>query len=262
MRKRRIGFLLLFLPLFFSIIFFFLPYGYSSINLEARLCSPSISHPFGTDSLGRDMAKRISLATFISISIAGIVVFITSTIGTALGIISGYLGGVIDEILMRTVDLLLSFPGFLLALAIVAVMGGGYWNLVFALSFTGWTSYSRLARSESLKLREEDFVKSTRVLGGSDIWTIIHHILPHTFPIIRVQAILSIAGIILAESSLSFLGLGLQPPTPSLGGMIDEGRGFIFEAPWISIFPGLFLFLIIMGVLLFAEEGNLKNEIS
>lgn len=262
MKVKKNGLLLLLLPVIISLILIFLPYKYSSINLQERLLPPSFSHPFGTDSLGRDLAKRTAIATFVSISIALIVVVLTSALGTIFGMISGYIGGLVDELIMRTVDLLLAFPGFLLALAIVALMGGGYWNLVFALSFTGWTSYARLARGEAIKLREEDFVKSTRVLGGSHLWILRHHIFPHTFPLIRVQAVLSVAGVILAESSLSFLGLGLQPPTPSLGGMIDEGRAFLFEAPWISVFPGLFLFFLIMGLLLMVEEKNSHAVIS
>ncbi len=262
MEIRKTGLILLLLPVMLSLLFLFLPYKYSSINLEERLLPPSISHPFGTDSLGRDLAKRTAIATFISVSIAIIVVLITSSMGTLLGMFSGYTGGFVDELVMRTVDLLLAFPGFLLALAIVALMGGGYWNLVFALSFTGWTSYARLARGEAIKLREEDFVKSTRVLGGSHLWILRHHLFPHILPLIRIQAVLSVAGVILAESSLSFLGLGLQPPTPSLGGMIDEGRAFLFEAPWISVFPGLFLFCLIMGLLLTVEKKNSQSLIS
>ena len=262
MRIRKSGLFFLLIPLVLSLILLFLPYGYSKINLEQRLMPPSLKHPFGTDSLGRDVAKRTAVATFISLSIAIIVVTITGFVGTIVGTISGYTGGAIDEILMRTVDLLLAFPGFLLALSIVALMGGGYWNLIFALSFSGWTSYARLSRGVSIKLREEDFVKSARVIGASHFWIMLHHILPHVFPLVRVQAILSLAGIVLAESSLSFLGLGLQPPIPSLGGMIDDGRAFIFGAPWISFFPGLFLFLIIMGMLLTIEEANSEASFS
>ncbi len=245
------------LPLILSLLLYFLPYSPSRVNMEERLKPPSLVHPMGTDFLGRDVAKRTAIGVFLSLALAVLVVGLTSFMGTLLGILSGLKGGLLDEVTMRSVDLFLSFPGFLLALTFVALLGGGFWNLVLALSFSGWTSYCRLSRAVAVKLREEEFVQSTMVLGASLPWLLRHHVLPHVLPVIRIQAVVSMAGVILAESSLSFLGLGFQPPTPSLGGMIDEGRGFLFQAPWLSVFPGIFLFLMIMGLLLMAEEENL-----
>ncbi len=256
MRLNKIGLLLFLIPVIVSGLLLFLPQSPTVVNMQERLLPPSWNHPMGTDFLGRDVAKRVAIGVFISLALSAIVVLITALVGTALGILSGFSGGAVDEVVMRTVDLLLAFPGFLLALTFVALLGGGFWNLILALSFSGWTSYCRLSRGISVKLREEDFVASSLVLGAPYPWIFFHHILPHVLPVIRVHATVSMAGVILAESSLSFLGLGLQPPIPSLGGMIDEGRGFLLQAPWLSLFPGLFLFLLIMGLLMMAEEKN------
>ncbi len=227
-----------------------------------RLEPPTLAHPMGTDFLGRDVAKRAAVGVFLSLGLALLVVLITSITGTALGTLAGLRGGLLDETVMRTVDLFLSFPGFLLALTFVALLGGGFRNLLIALSFSGWTSYCRLSRGIAVKLREEEFILSSLALGASFPWILRHHVFPHVFPVVRIQAVVSMAGVILAESSLSFLGLGFQPPTPSLGAMIDEGRGFLFQAPWLSIFPGIFLFLMIMGLLMMAEEENLGSIFS
>ncbi len=256
MRPNKLGLFLFLIPIVVSGLLLLLPQSSTAVNMKERLLPPSWSHPMGTDLLGRDVAKRVAEGVFISLALSFMVVLITTSVGTALGILSGFSGGVLDEAVMRAVDLLMAFPGFLLALTFVALLGGGFWNLIIALSFSGWTSYCRLSRGISVRLREEDFVASSLVLGAPYPWIFLHHILPHVLPVIRVQATVSMAGVILAESSLSFLGLGLQPPTPSLGGMIDEGRGFLLQAPWLSLFPGLFLFLLIMGLLMMAEEKN------
>ncbi len=229
------------------------PYSYSRIVLKDRLQPPSPEHPFGTDSLGRDLLVRIALATFISIGIALCVVAITSSVGLVLGVSAGYAGGWFDEFVMRLVDITLSFPGFLLALTVVAFLGPGLGNLILALSVAGWASYARLIRGETLKIREEDFVRATRALGASFFWTVRHHIVPHVLHLLLVQASLSVSGVILSESGLSFLGLGVKPPTPSLGAMLDEGRNYMFEAPWLTFFPGLFLFIIITGFILIGD---------
>jgi len=259
LRLNKTGLSLFLLPVIISGLLLLLPGSATEVNMQERLMPPSWNHPMGTDFLGRDVAKRVALGVFISLALSFMVVAITSLLGTALGSLSGMVGGVLDEVLMRAVDLLLAFPGFLLALTFVALLGGGFWNLILALSFSGWTSYCRLSRGIAIKLREEDFITSSLALGASYPWIFLHHTLPHVLPVIRVQATVSMAGVILAESSLSFLGLGLQPPTPSLGGMIDAGRGFLLQAPWLSLFPGLFLFFMIMGLLMMAEEKKPRD---
>ena len=263
MRKGKLGLIVFFLPVVLSFfLYVFLPYSPAKVNMRERLKPPSLAHPMGTDFLGRDVAKRTALGVFLSLALALLVVIITSGAGTALGTLAGLKGGLLDEAIMRAVDLFLSFPGFLLALTFVALLGGGFTNLVIALSFSGWTSYCRLSRGIAVKLREEEFILSSLALGASFPWVLRHHVFPHVLPVVRIQAVVSMAGVILAESSLSFLGLGFQPPTPSLGAMIDEGRGFLFMAPWLSVFPGIFLFLMIMGLLLMAEEENLDRIFS
>jgi peptide/nickel transport system permease protein len=244
-----IGLIFLFtllVPLFYRVS----PY---EIDLEYRLTPPCKNHPLGKDELGRDELARIVYGARISLFVGFVVVFISALFGLIMGLISGFAGGIIDEIIMRLVDILLAFPGILLAIALVAFFGPGLLNLIFALVVTGWVGYSRLARAQVLKLKEMDFVIAARAIGASYSRIIFKHLMPNVLPFILVQASLGIAGAILAESGLSFLGLGVQPPTPSWGAMINQGRNHLFEAPWLTIFPGIALLITILGFNLLGE---------
>ena len=244
-----IGFIILFTlltPLFYKTSPF-------EIDLEHRLTPPCKEHPLGRDELGRDELARIVYGARISLFVGFIVVLISGIIGLIMGLISGFAGGLVDEIVMRLVDILLAFPGILLAIALIAFFGPSLLNLIFALVVTGWVSYSRLARAQVLKLKEMDFIIAARAVGANYLRILFKHLMPNVLPLILVQASLGISGAILAESGLSFLGLGVQPPTPSWGAMINEGRNHLFEAPWLTIFPGIALLITILGFNLLGE---------
>jgi peptide/nickel transport system permease protein len=215
--------------------------------LAHRLEGPSLGHPFGFDELGRDVLSRILFGARVSLLVGVSVVSVSSVIGLALGLLGGYVGGAVDQGISRVMDVLMAFPGILLAIALVAVRGPNLVNVVFALSIIGWVSYARLARSQVLKLRELEFVQAARALGAGLPRILVRHILPSTIPALIVQATLGMAGAIIAEASLSFLGLGVQPPTPSWGAMLDAGRAHLLDAPHLTLFPGLSIVLLVIG---------------
>jgi peptide/nickel transport system permease protein len=223
------------------------PYDAASQELARRLEPPSISHPFGLDELGRDILARLLAGARISLLVGLAVVSVSSVVGTLLGAIAGYFGGRVDDLISRTVDVLMAFPGILLAIALVAVLGPSLTNVVIALSVIGWVGYARLVRGQALRARELDFVQAARALGASSPRIVVRHVLPTALPAVVVQATLGMAGAIIAEASLSFLGLGVQPPTPSWGTMLDAGRSHLFDAPHLTIFPGLAIALLVLG---------------
>jgi peptide/nickel transport system permease protein len=223
------------------------PYYPSSQELSRRLEGPSFAHPFGLDELGRDILSRILSGARISLLVGLAVVSVSSVIGMLLGSIAGYLGGLVDDLISRVVDVLMAFPGILLAIALVAVLGPSLTNVVLALSIIGWVGYARLVRGQALRAREFDFVQAARALGAGLPRVVVRHILPTALPAVVVQATLGMAGAIIAEASLSFLGLGVQPPTPSWGTMLDAGRSHLFDAPHLTIFPGLAIATLVLG---------------
>jgi peptide/nickel transport system permease protein len=223
------------------------PYDPSSQDLSRRLEGPSFAHPFGLDELGRDILSRILSGARISLLVGLAVVSVSSVIGMLLGSIAGYLGGLVDDLISRVVDVLMAFPGILLAIALVAVLGPSLTNVVLALSIIGWVGYARLVRGQALRAREFDFVQAARALGAGLPRVVVRHILPTALPAVVVQATLGMAGAIIAEASLSFLGLGVQPPTPSWGTMLDAGRSHLFDAPHLTIFPGLAIATLVLG---------------
>jgi len=176
-----------------------------------------------------------------------VVVGVSSTIGIALGSVAGYCGGSIDEAISRVIDILLAFPGLLLAIGLVAVLGPSLTNVVLALSVIGWVGYARLVRGQVLRARELDFVQAAKALGASTPRILARHVIPTTLPAVSVQATLGMGGAILAEAALSFLGLGVQPPTPSWGTMLNYGRGHLLDAPHLTIFPGLAIAILVLG---------------
>lgn len=223
------------------------PYDPSAQELALRLEGPTGLHWFGLDELGRDIFARVLSGARISLLVGIVVVGVSSTIGIVLGSIAGYFGGRIDEIISRVVDILLAFPGLLLAIAMVAVLGPSLTNVVFALSLIGWVGYARLVRGQVLRARELDFVQAARALGATTSRILARHVIPTTLPAVSVQATLGMGGAILAEAALSFLGLGVQPPTPSWGTMLNYGRGHLLDAPHLTVFPGLAIAILVLG---------------
>ncbi len=216
--------------------------------LAENLRSPSFGHPFGQDRLGRDIWSRIVYGARISVTVGASAVAVSLTLGTTVGLLAGISGGWTDEILMRMVDVLLAFPGILLAIALSAILGPSLRNVILALSVIGWTGYARLVRAETLTLRTRPHVEAARALGASELRVVLLHILPSLAGPLAVQATFGFAGAIVAEASLSFLGLGTQPPTPSWGAMLNEGRSFLLVAPHMSLFPGLAVFVTVLGI--------------
>ena len=226
---------------------FLTPYDARTQELARRLERPSVSHPLGLDELGRDILSRLVAGARISLLVGVSVVGISSVAGMLLGSIAGYAGGRIDNAISRVMDVLMAFPGILLAIALVAVLGPSLGNVILALSVIGWVGYARLVRAQALRTRELEFVQAARALGASASRIVLKHVLPSAFPAVVVQGTLGMAGAIIAEAALSFLGLGVQPPTPSWGTMLDAGRSHLFDAPHLTLFPGLAIALLVLG---------------
>jgi peptide/nickel transport system permease protein len=216
-------------------------------DLPLRLEGPSPAHWLGLDELGRDIFARLLVGARISLLVGAVVVGTSATIGTLLGSIAGYYGGIVDDVVSRVSDILMAFPGLLLAIAVVAVLGPSLTNVVLALTLIGWVSYARLIRGQVLRVRELEYVQAARALGAATPRILARHIVPATLPALIVQATLGMGGAILAEASLSFLGLGVQPPTPSWGTMLNYGRSHLLDAPHLTIFPGLAIAVLVLG---------------
>ena len=213
-----------------------------------RLEAPSGEHLLGLDDLGRDVWARIVWGARVSLRVGFSVVIIASLVGVTLGAISGYFGGKIDVLVMRLCDILLAFPGILLAIAMVAVLGPSLNNVIIALATIGWVGYARLVRGQVLKVREMEYVTAAKALGARSPRVIIRHVLPNVINPVIVMATLGLAGAILSEAALSFLGLGVQPPTPSWGAMLTAGRRYLGLANHLAIFPGAAIMLAVMGL--------------
>ena len=207
------------------------PFDPVTQELALRLEGPDGTHWFGLDELGRDIFARVLSGARISLLVGLVVVSVSATVGIAIGAVAGYFGGRIDEAISRLIDILLAFPGLLLAIALVAVLGPSLTNVVLALSLIGWVGYARLVRGQVLRARELEFVQAARALGATTSRILMRHVIPTTLPAVTVQATLGMGGAILAEAALSFLGLGVQPPTPSWGTMLNYGRGHLLDAP-------------------------------
>ena len=244
----RIGFAIVAFAVLSAIVApWLLPWDPSFQDLAHRLDGPSMTHLFGLDELGRDILARVLLGARVSLMVGLVVVGVSTVVGMGVGAVAGYYGGLVDHAIGRVMDVLMAFPGMLLAIALVAVLGPSLTNVVLALTVIGWVGYARLVRGQVLRAREFDYVTAARALGSSTWRLLVRHVLPTALPPVLVQATLGMAGAMLSEAALSFLGLGVQPPTPSWGTMINGGRAHLLDAPHLTIFPGVFLAIVVLG---------------
>ncbi|MDR2884384.1 MAG: ABC transporter permease [Deferribacteraceae bacterium] len=243
--------------LFFMLVAVFAPliapYDPTLISFDKTFLAPSLAHPFGTDDLGRDILSRMIYGARVSMFVGLISVLVSVVIGTCIGLAAGYYGRFIDAILMRFTDIMLCFPTFFLILAVVAFLQPSLFNVMLVIGLTGWMSVARLVRAEVLSLRSRDFVVAAYIGGISHKRILFKHILPNVASVVTVSATLGVAGAILTESALSFLGLGAQPPTPSWGNILTAGKDNILFAWWLSFFPGMAILLTVLGFNLVGE---------
>jgi peptide/nickel transport system permease protein len=219
------------------------PYDPLAQELGQRLRPPSPEHWLGTDSLGRDIASRILYGARISLIIGVVVVASAGVVGTAIGLIAGYAGGLVDEALMRLTEVFLAFPALILAMAIAGALGPSLTNAIIAIAAVTWAVYARLTRGQILSLRRREFVEAARAIGASRTRIVVRHLLPNALAPLMIQASFDLGSSIIAAAGLSFIGFGAQPPTPEWGVMISEGRNYISTQPWLSLFPGLAILL-------------------
>lgn len=228
------------------------PHRPTQTAVKAKFADPifidrSSDYPLGGDNLGRDIFSRILYGARASLAIGFLVTLVAALIGSLLGAVAGFRGGVVDALIMRTVDLQLSIPFILLAMIVLAVLGPGFWSVAIALTLALWVNYARLVRGETLRIREMEYVVSARSIGLDDRRIVSRHILPNMLHSILVLATLDMAFVIIFEASLTFLGLGIQPPTPTWGFMLSEGRNYLTESPWMTVFPAAAVILTVVG---------------
>jgi peptide/nickel transport system permease protein len=256
-KKNRLGVggLVIIVIVFFIAIFapFLSLYDPGKTDVSLKLKTPSFQHYLGTDQLGRDVFSRMLHGSRISLSVGFVAVGISILIGILVGAMAGYKGGWVDSLLMRFVDIMLSFPSFFLILTVVAILRPNIYNVMFVIGITSWEGTARFVRAEFLSLRERDYVQAARALGVKDRRIIFRHILPNALAPVFVTASLGVASAILVEAGLSFLGFGVQPPAPSWGNILTEGRTYIFDAWWLTIFPGLAILITVLSFNLFGE---------
>lgn len=238
---------------------FLSPYSPEEQRLEERLQPPSWAsakpgrHVLGTDNLGRDIMSRIIYGSRISILVGATTVLLAGLIGCFLGAVAGYFGDLTDEVINKVTEIFLAFPFLLLAIALMAFLGQGLFNLILALMLSRWVQYCRVVRGEVLSLKERDFVVAARALGGKDFYILLRHVVPNTLASVTVIATFAMAIVIISEASLSFLGLGVPAHIPTWGSMLSEGRSYMYRAPWLTIFPGLAIFITVFGINLLGD---------
>lgn len=237
---------------------FIAPYDPAAVNVSPDLAAiyspPSWQHWMGTDALGRDVFSRMLYGARVSLWVGFVSVGIASLIGVTLGLLAGYYGGLVDEAVMRLVDIMLCFPSFFLILAVIAFLEPSLFNIMAVIGLTSWMGVARLVRAETLTLRQRDFVAAARLAGTKPHAILLRHVLPNALAPVLVSATLGVAGAILTESALSFLGLGMQPPMPSWGNMLLEGKSALGIAWWLSVFPGLAILMTVLGYNLLGES--------
>ncbi len=248
------------------------PYDPQEQTLENRLSPPGLSaqgslrHWLGTDNLGRDILSRIIYGSRISLLVGVTSVILAGLVGCFLGAVAGYFGNLTDEVINKIPEIFLAFPFLLLAIALMAFLGQGVFNLILALMLSRWVQYCRIVRGEVLSLKERDFVTAARALGGRDFYILLKHVLPNTLASVTVISTFGMAIVIITEASLSFLGLGIPVEIPTWGSMLSDGRSYMYRAPWLTIFPGLAIFITVLGINLLGDglrdmlDPKLKRE--
>ncbi len=226
---------------------FFAPYSPTLVNLDAQLLPPSPQHLFGTDFFGRDILSRVIYGARISLVIGLVPTLMAMAFGTVVGVTGGFQGGWVDIVLMRLGDIVMAFPSLILAMVITYTLGASLFTLFIALSVVGWAGAARVVRSQTLSLKQREFITASRAVGVREAGIMFRHIIPNCLAPILILLTLGIPGAIMAEAGLSFLGVGAQPPTPSWGLMVNEGQTYLFSAPWASIFPGLAILVTVMA---------------
>ncbi len=239
--------------LFVLLGIFYTPYDPEGMNAADKFAGVSYRHLMGCDNFGRDIFSRILKGAGTTLFIALCTVLIGAGVGTLLGAITGYYGGWLDEVLMRFNDAVLAFPSILVALVFISVMGSGKYNVIIALGIVFIPSFARIVRGEFIHYRNLDYVQSAKLMGASNMRIMFVHILPNAWPVILSSVIIGFNNAVLAEASMSFLGIGVQPPDASLGRMLSEAQAFLFSAPWYALFPGLLIVLMILGFALLSE---------
>ena len=222
------------------------PYDPLNAVMTESLQEPSSAHPFGTDKLGRDLLSRVIFGTRTSLIMTLCLVAVIFVIGTFLGVIAGYFGGVVDAVIMRIADMMISFPGLVLAIAIAGMLGPNLVNAVISIAAVSWTKYARLARSLVMKIRDRDYVAAAVVTGSKTPYMLLRYMLPNALPTLIITAATDVGGMMLEIAALSFLGFGAKPPTPEWGYMLNEGRACMQSAPWMMLYPGLAIFLVVV----------------
>jgi len=223
------------------------PYGPYKTDPINKLAAPNRTHIFGTDHLGRDILTRVLHGAQISVTIAVIILVVSGSIGTLIGIVAGYFGGGIDNVLMRITDIFLAFPRLILAMAVAAALGRSLNNVVLAVAFTTWTIFARLARGQAMAVKEEDYIEAARASGATNRRILLVHVLPLCISPVIIQGTISMGGIILVVAGLGFIGFGAQPPTPEWGVMVSDGRNYLPTGWWACVFPGLAIMFTVLG---------------
>ncbi len=223
------------------------PYDPIATDLSRKLEAPSAAHPFGLDQFGRDVLSRVIMGTRIEVQIIFIISIISIAIGLIVGIVAGYFGGIVDEILMRITDIFLAFPRLVLAMAFAAALRPTLANAIVAISLVEWTVYARLARAEAIKVRSQPYIEAIKAIGASDFKIMMFHVLPMSISPVIVQLTMRMGTIILTAASLGFLGLGAQPPLPEWGAIVSDGRSYLMNNWWITAFPGMAIAITVLG---------------
>lgn len=251
---RVFSYIIVALWLLMAIAGFFIGEGANQVDLNQFLAGPNSANWFGTDELGRPVIERVILGAQTSLFVAIGVVFFSAIIGTSIGVLSGYLGGWVDRVITKIIDVFLAFPGLLLAIALAAVLGPGIENVVFALVVVGWVGYARLARAQTLSIKHREHILAARALAIPMPVTLYRHVLPLILAPLGVEATFGVAGAVISEAGLSFLGLGVQPPDASWGNMIKEGTRYLLVAPHLVLAPGIALMLVVLAVNLIGDQ--------
>jgi peptide/nickel transport system permease protein len=238
---------------------FYTPHDPNAMNGELKFAGASIAHPFGNDNFGRDLLSRVMAGSLTTLYVASLTVLAGTFFGIVIGALTGYFGGIIDEVLMRINDTIFAFPSILLALVFVSILGSGRYNVILALGIAFIPSFARIVRGEFLKYKKMDYITGARLAGAGNLRIMFFHILPNIFPVLLPAIMIGFNNAILAEAGMSYLGIGVQPPDPSLGRMLSEAQTFLFGTPAMALAPGIVLILIILGFSLLGEGLKMRS---